>query len=234
MNFALSPSAIKTFQKCPYQFFLKYIEGSLPYTQSEAAARGDRLHKAMEQSLVSRQFVWPEPATERVARSFFATCEKLRRAGWELHVEAEAATTRGGTACAYKAKPPTNFLRSRIDLYATHPDHDFVIVIDWKTGKVWELDTVQLVVNALCLQALTGRRKYRMCFAYLDQDKIVEHSLDVPLVPFDEYDKPQVDTHFAGLYWTIHNIAACEADGQWPQKPNRFCRWCGSQSCAVL
>lgn len=234
MNFALSPSAIKTFQKCPYQFYAKYIEGSLPYTQSEAAARGDKLHKAMERSLVSGVFEWPEVATERAARSFFETCGKLRRTGWDLHVEANAATTRDGRACEYKDKPPVNFLRSRIDLYATHPDHDFVIVVDWKTGKVWDLDTVQLVVNALCLKAVTGKRKYKMCFAYLDQDKIVDHSLDVPLVPFDEYDKPQVDAHFAGLYWTIHNMFACETEGLWPKKPNRFCRWCGVKDCNAV
>lgn len=233
MNFALSPSAIKTFQKCPYQFYEKYISGTLPYVQSEAAARGDRLHKALEQYLTTDIFDWPEEKTRQTAWQYASTLKALERHGWELHIEQSVAMTRDGGACHYKAKPPISFLRCRIDAYAIHPERDDVIVVDWKTGKVWDLDEVQLVVNALCLRAVTGRHKFKLWFAYLDQDQIVDHSLVVPDCPFDEFPQfaPQLAPQFIALYWTIHNIAACEQEQNWPKRRNRFCKWCDVPVC---
>lgn len=234
MLFALSPTAIKMYHQCPYKFEQMYVKHTIQRTQSDAAARGDIIHKNMEASLKTGQFYYTDTKTIGAAQKFFKACTALQDAGWTLHIEESVAMSRDGKPTQYADKPPVSLLRCKIDVYATHPAHDFAVVIDWKTGKIWDEDTLQLHVNALCLQAHTGLQKYKMCFAYLDQDKIVEHSINLPEYPFAEYKNhvSTIDSKLSGLYFTVNNIEESFKDNLWIKRPNKFCQWCKAPLCS--
>lgn len=229
LKFPLSPTAIKTYQKCPWQFHLKYNEKALPYVQSPAAARGDVIHLAMETAIKHNEPPsWEEPEATAVMRKFYNTVRALEGNGWQVKTEHSVAMDAKGQLVDYKDKAA--LLRCRIDLLATHPDKKFIIVMDWKTGKVYPADNVQLVVNAMCLQAMTGQRDFKLFFAYIDQDKVVDLSLTLPDFRYPDY-KAHMDTlptAVAGLYWTVNQIEESYKDGLWVKKQNYLCKWCGA------
>lgn len=228
LAFPLSPSAVKTYQQCPFKYEQMYVSHTIERSQSDAALRGDTLHKAMEASLKSGKFSWPEEKTLRAAASFFNVVQKLRDAGWTIFIEESICMSPDGKEVDWKTKPPLSIFKSRLDVYATHPSKDFIIVIDWKTGKKWEIDTVQLGINALCLQARTGKRRYKMCFAYLDSNEIAEHSCLLPEEPYSQYGtiRHKLPDMLANLYFTVQNIEASYNDNLWVAKKNKFCNWC--------
>lgn len=233
LDYVLTPSALKKYQQCPYKFEQTYITKNVKYTQSQAAKRGDALHKNMEMLLKGETDTWNEEMTRATAMRYLHTVQRLQQNGWQLYIESPLCISEAGELLDWREPAPRGFLRCRIDLYAVHPDKDFAVVLDWKTGKVWDLDTIQLTVNALCLQAVTGLSKYKMAFVYLDQGQTVDHSIDLPAFPFSQYyeNRHLLTGELSNLYWTIDNIRQSVQDGLWVKRPNRLCGWCDVTGC---
>lgn len=235
LHMALSPSALKKFSVCPRQFYATYITKEIPYIQSEAAQRGERLHALMERACKCGwdSIQWPELKNKSYAAGFIKYVQHLKDAGWDVQVEMEAAVSADGASCEWWDKPPVGFLRSRVDLCAIHPEYNHAIVIDWKTGKPWNVDTIQLAVNALCLIPKTQKFEYKMVFAYLDSGKAVAHDCIVPLVPFCQYSsiKDTLHSEVRAVYELIRMLYDAYKTNTWTATPNKFCSWCGLSEC---
>lgn len=234
LPFVLSPSALKKFQTCPRQFEATYITKEIPYSQSPQAARGDSLHKLMEQAILKGwlSIDWPEPDNMQHAKAFVEAVDRLRANDWTVCVEESIAISRDKQARGWHDRPPLGFMRCRVDVYAVHPHKDYVIIIDWKTGKKWATDKIQLAVNALCLYPVTGRTDYRAMFAYIDSGEVVEHSCAVPPVAFDAIgDSEGVHPDVRAVYDLVWDLEGMMRTGVWSARPNNLCRFCGLHSC---
>jgi hypothetical protein len=231
----LSPTALKTFATCPRKYQAMYITKEVKYTQSPAAVRGDKLHTLMEAACREgwNTIQWPEAGNMQHARGFVQAVANLKAAGWLVRPELQTAVSRDGKTKDWFDKAPESFLRSRIDICATNPAFPYAIVIDWKTGKKYDVDTIQLAINAMCLQPQTGISDYKMMFAYLDSGDVVEHSCHLPPVPFSRYGEVvhQLHPDVAKVYELIGTLEEQYKVDVWPEKANRFCDWCDVQSC---
>lgn len=234
MKQVLSPTAVKTFIQCPRKYQATYVTKEITRTQNAAAARGEKLHSCMEQAIKKgwHTITWPDPVNEKTAQSFVTAINDLRLNGWVVATEFEAAIGRNNEIRTWWDPAPINFIRSKIDVCATHPDKDYAIVVDWKTGKRYDTDTVQLAINAMCLYPITKRTTYKMMFAYLDDSGVVEHSCTIPTTTFDDYVNVQ-DLHadVRTVYDTIKSMEDAEEKDHWPCKKNKFCRWCDVANC---
>lgn len=234
MKTVLSPTALKKYSTCPRQYQAMYITKEIKYKQSPAAVRGEELHAFMEHAVRDgwSAIRWPDESNKDNAFKFVTAVLQLKAAGWIVKPELSAAIDTEGNIKDWWDKAPDSFMRSRIDVCATRPGTDYAIVIDWKTGKRYDVDTLQLAVNAMCLQPVTGLNKYRMMFAYLDSGDVVEHSCTLPDVPFSKYDtEPVLHEDVKTVYDLVHRLAQSEAQDDWPMQRNRFCHWCELRTC---
>lgn len=235
MNVVLSPSNMKVFRDCPRKFQAQYVTKELHYSQSPAAARGEQLHTLMENAVNSGwdSITWPEPGNLEYARGFIQAVTDLKAAGWSVRAELEAATDGRGNVTGWWDKPPQNFMRSKIDVCATHSDKDHAIIIDWKSGKPWD-DELQLYTNALCLYPMTGLTKYQVMFAYLDSGIVKNYELELDVTrPLDvlETNKIQSDSKVLFLFKIMQDMRESFEHNEWPATRNRFCNWCDLKTC---
>lgn len=231
---AMSPTSLKTFQQCPRKYQATYITKELAWSQSDAAARGDKLHKLMETAcdLVWSTAAWSEESQEvhDTACRFHQAVYKLKLNGWLVETELETATDGLGNKTGWWDK--SSWLRSKIDVCATHPNKDYAIIIDWKTGKIYDEDRIQLDVNAMCLKPITGLSNYKVMFAYLDQNKIKNYDVTVDLDRPREFDLLRnAGTKLMDTMVVIQTLKDYTARDFWPCTKNKFCNWCGVKDC---
>lgn len=229
-----SPSALKTFVQCPYKFKAQYIDKSIKWEQSESAKRGEQLHALMETACNHGwdSVKWTDSVSEQYAKQFVGSVWKMKDAGWTVQTEVSLATDGYGNALDFWDKEPQNFLRCRVDLMATHPEKDLVIIYDWKSGKAYDLDRLQLQVNAMCAVPVTNKTKYSVAFCYLDNGAVKSESIDVTNVTARESNptvlanSPCVDAQNA-----INGALKAIEFSNYPQTKNRFCAWCQVKEC---
>lgn len=229
----LSPSALKTFVQCPYKFKQTYVTKELTYQQNDAAKRGERLHKKMETACNYGWDManWNDKMSEPYAKNFTDTVWTLKKQGWKIKTEYGIGTD-GVKAVDFWDKSDDNKIRCRIDLFAYKPDTNLGIVLDWKTGKKYEADKLQLQVNAICLKAATGITNYNVGFMYLDSGDYTYENIDVTNFNINETDSlawansPCLE--FLEAYSDTLNALERQ---RFIQTPNRFCKWCDSPDC---
>lgn len=233
-KFIFSPSNLKTFVQCPYKFKAMNIDKSVPYVQNEAAKRGEHLHELMEQAVKTgwNSIVWDDEKSRANAKAFIDSVWALKNNGWVVETEASIAMTRDGKPVDYFDKKD-NYLRCRIDLWAVHPQKDLTIILDWKSGQVYEADKLQLQANALCMQAQFKASKYMIGFAYLDNGKVKYENIDVKGVDLTSTDPLTFATSpCLELMLALDNANHALQSGKFLQNKNRFCRWCPVTECA--
>ena len=107
------------------------------------------------------------------------------------------------------------------------------IILDWKSGQVYEADKLQLQANALCMQAQFKASKYMIGFAYLDNGKVKYENIDVKGVDLTSTDPLTFATSpCLELVLALDNANHALQSGKFLQNKNRFCRWCPVTECA--
>lgn len=226
-----SPTSLKTFQQCARKYHAQYITKELEWVQSDAAARGDRLHKLMEESInrgwdvLDWQDTLEPPNVYDTAYSFYQAIIKLKSSGWNIQTELETATDGLGNSTEWWGTD--SWLRSKIDVCATHPNKDYAIVIDIKTGKVYDDMKIQLDINAITLKPIIGLSNYKVMFAYLDQNLVKNYDVVVDLDKPREFDPLRnAGTKLIDTMMVIHTLKDYTTRNFWPCTKNKFCNWC--------
>lgn len=232
-----SPSMLKTYMSCPYKFKAQSIDKSIKWQQSPAAKRGEMLHALMETGCKNdgwSSVTWTDELSQPHAKKFLDIVSFLKTQGWQCQAEVETCTDGYGNALDWWAKPPQALLRSRIDFLAVHPDKDFAIVMDWKTGKKYECDKLQLQVNAVCLEPIVKRTHFKMGFAYLDSGDFVSQDVDVKGLDVHDYSaESMAQTTCSEMMVALRNIQQAVVTDNFPKTKNRFCRWCQCAECPM-
>lgn len=229
MNFIYSPSNLKTFVQCPAKFYAMNVAKTVPYTQSEQAKRGEQLHSLMETAVNYgwKEVQWTDAKSEKYAHGFIDTVWALKNKGWDVKTEVSVATDGYGNSIDYWAKAPQNFLRCRIDMYATHPEMDYAVVLDWKSGKAYDADKLQLQANAVCLRDKLHIDKYLVGFCYLDSGHVKYENINVNGVDLMEKD-PLIfaSSSCLELMNALDNAQRAFALNRFIPNKNRFCSYC--------
>lgn len=239
MELVVSPTLLKTYATCPRKAQAMYVTKEVKYVQNLAAKRGDTLHTLMESAANNGwdSIQWPEYPNMQHAKGFIDTIWRLKASGWFVQAELQTAIDESWNKTDWFDKAPKSFMRSKIDICATNPLYDYAIVIDWKTGKKYELDTIQLTMNAMCLKPITGLFKYKMMFAYIDSGEVVDHSCELAPVLFNQYISMDMNTMstvpeaMRDVYDKLYQLDCSLRDDNWPVVKNKFCHWCGVESC---
>lgn len=230
----LSPSSLKTFVTCPLKFKVCNIDKAVVYKQSDKAKRGEELHSLMEDACNFGwgSVTWKDDVSRENAKTFVDHVWKLKDSGWQVETELGIGITRSGKSLDFWDDDPDYWLRCRIDLFARHPDKDFGIILDWKTGKKYDLDTLQLQVNAMCLQPKFGLNKYKTAFCYLDAGQTARHDLDITDMKLDEKDAMAISrSPCQEAQWAIYRVEEALRTEKFMPTKNRFCHWCPVEQC---
>ena len=229
----ISPSMLKTVAQCPLKFWQSYITKTLPYVESAQKARGTKLHKFMEDSIDSGVFQYdPDDKSCASARKFFAFVNSKKQKGWKVKTEVCCGVDMDNVPVEYaKAN-----LRCKIDCLMVAPN-GHVLILDWKTGKKYEADALQLQVNVMCIYKALRPDHVVTAFCYLDSGDVTRVDSDVgggvisltDCIRAKPENVPQMqflETVMAvrSLYRTMHTH-------QPEPKKNRFCDWCNVPDC---
>jgi RecB family exonuclease len=223
---AQSPSSLKLFQTCPKQYKARYIDKTIKASSSPAMERGSAIHACMEAEVLGRPAAWP-PGEEKVrdyGRSVLKDVLLLDqvnapRSRWQVATEFSLAMDRAGDSTEWFS--PSGYLRSRTDLVIIPPAGiKLGIIVDWKTGRS-PGEAQQLLINAVCMTANYGPRRYECCFVYLDQRRVETFSFDI------DADLPQSkNPEMEKLRYELNLLEHSHMIDSFPARRGPACRWC--------
>lgn len=209
-----SPSSLKTFDTCPYQFRGKYLAKEVKWVQNEHAARGDRFHKDAEGYIEKKK-----PMTDEF-RHLSPVLDIIR--GWQGPKLVEATYSVKDdltTSCEWKERT----VGSKIDL-TNLASQEYVRLIDYKTGKI-RPDPLQLDINVLCLfAALPNVQRIRGAYLYTTEGDIgskrdYTRETDLPRIKHDIGNR-------------IIKLKRAFAEDKFPKIKNGLCKnYCDVRSC---
>jgi RecB family exonuclease len=225
----LSASKLKTFDECPEQFRLRYIE-RMPEEGGENRyiRRGNAVHEAIEDVLPEYDTGWDQDFLKhRLNRAYR---ENGGRSGYELSDEDHEFTLdciRVAARFIDKKQPNVVSVECRVPFATDRVDHGYGFdgyvdvvteteVWDWKTGKSdgKNLDeTLQGAVYMIGFLAHTGRLPEQIHFVYLKEEKVRSRE------PSDEMYDAMVEKARSLMQAVDTNI--------FPAKPGDPCYWCG-------
>lgn len=201
-------SFLSNYLNCPAQANARYIEKTLPYVESEAAAYGNRVHSALEHAIA-----YNKPLDEDL-KQYEKYVTAIKQIPAKVHAELKLGVTNDWK--------PTNFFgddvsgRGKLDVVALLNDTT-AILFDHKTGKVRE-DTFELEVQAVLLQvAYPKLTTIKGCYIWLKPDHWGEiHDLSSKIERTKE---------------TIEGIMRKVGQGLFYVNKNALCGWCALTSC---
>lgn len=218
----LSFSAIKQFEKCPYEFYcMKYHSDKYPYQQNAAAARGEAIHKELEEYVKSGAPLGVAKEFEPLARNIVAQPGKK-------HPEYKMAIN-------WKCEPVAYFrgkdiwLRGQFDLMVDNPDTTHIL--DYKTGKSKYADIGQLECMAMMTFIHFPKvNKIKGSLVFLDEKKLISNTY--------ERDKQQdyIDRWLARSMPIVEATRACDPahpTGAFPQREQFLCNFCSVTDCPL-
>lgn len=217
----ITPTLLNTFLTCPRQYEAKYITKEVVFQQNEAAAYGDRIHKAVEAALKLNAALTPEAMYMQPLVNW---CRSLAaQPGVEMLVEESLAVTRELLPCGWfgdKARGLPAWQRGKADVFFIDHTNKMNIIVDWKTGKPKD-DKTQSHLLSLCATKRTGYSKSSCLWVFCAKDDLYAQTIDlIDLTPINEH---------------LANVRAYEQackDNAFPALRNGLCgKWCDVTSC---
>ena len=168
---------------------------------------GNEVHTAMENWLKG------VPLPKELSRYEFFAQPLGRYEG--IEPEMKLGVTAKGEPCSFFA--PDVWGRGKIDVPIVVGNS--AVILDWKTGKVWE-DPFELQVQAVLLKAHhPGLQRIAGSYVWLNESRVgVTYALD----PGAAWEK------ICGI---MDDVGHREKMGVWEKKPGKLCGWCPVMNC---
>lgn len=199
-----SYSKYSTYAKCPRQYKLKYID-KLPEPQSPAMERGNVIHKMAEDFLNSGAALTPE------LLKFKAVLEWLKSKG--AHGERQITINDKWEETGWFAKDA--WCRMKLDADVFGDDGVSIDLVDWKTGKMYDENKLQLEFYAAVIFALIAHiETVRVHLCYLDNGKELTET----------YTRAK-HGQLLKAQWVGRAMAMLK-DDEFAPRPNDKCKWC--------
>lgn len=201
---ALSPSGIKKFKTCPFQWADQYVHGNRP-PEKTASNRGIDLHAVLEEFFKGQR---PYPTGDRVLRPWQPFMEGL--AAKPNVPEGDVAVRSDWSQCGFFDDDA--YYRGKYDLKLQAEPRVFD-AFDWKSGKIYPADH-EFQGLSYCAMEPESYDIYRTHFVYLDIPTHIETR---------EYTPQRIEKERVHLGSIIDFIRVTEV---YPQTPGPHCNWC--------
>lgn len=217
MAFVFSPSNMDTYRKCPLRFQGQSITKEIKWTSNKSKSRGTMVHNALE--LAITEGVDKMPAVEGIDTGFvmqkLVEVDQAKQAGVSVLVEHELVVSETFQRTGWWDDDA--LLRAKADAILMPGDQSVApLVVDFKTGRRWDMDAFQLRVEALLVHLLYDRPVVGYSYWYVDTGETHGGVID-----------------FSSGLGDVTDIVDLMAEMQqaikaayFPPKRNRFCKWC--------
>lgn len=212
---ALSYTAIKLYETCPYRFYQEKILKTVPYVQSEAAALGDRVHKEFENYINQG----PSYTLSAEAQPYKRLIHGLWEKPGDKYVEKKMALDWEARQVAY-FKGKNIWVRGQFD-YMTVND-DYGSMVDYKTGSNRYPDVGQLELMSLLAFLHFPKLNYiKGSLLFIKHNTLVQA----------EFTRDKMPTYIET--WKRRSIPIIQSveKREWPAKRNNLCGWCPIKDC---
>lgn len=208
----LSFSAIKLYEQCPQRFYQEKVLKKFPYHQTEAAARGDRIHKEFESFIRDGT-----PLNE--ALPFKDWVETFAEQAGEKHVEFKMAMDWKANKVGY-FKGRDIWIRGQFDLLVEQGEN--AVMIDYKTGKSKYADTGQLeLMSVLTFIHFPKINKITGALVFIDESKVVR----------DTYHRDKMDEYKDRWLQRSIPIITSLTTRKFQMKESPLCAFCPCIDC---
>jgi PD-(D/E)XK nuclease superfamily len=206
-----SYSKLTAFERCPRQGYARYIAKTLPYVESDAARRGNEVHKAIEDNIkyfkpLPQEYQWlaefiPVPNIDDVV---------LAEMAFGITKDGETRVHLPNKPYAW---PDDTWFMAKIDYLLIEPS-GLAWIIDWKTGRPWE-NPDQLECYSVLVSAYFKRVENIIgMYTWLKERRVGE-----------PYKLPPEKT----MNKLRKRIATVDTSDT--PKRNKLCDWCPLESC---
>lgn len=241
----LSASNIEL-SKCLRKFQARYVTKEYkPKYDSPAAIRGIVIHGLAEYSVArgapaepievdvngnKRWVSWGDFPKEFVRiKPMLDKIDAFKAAGWVVCPEYEAAIDADGSACGWWDK--NCFARAKLDVFLQSPKGD-ILVIDWKTGKVENINPYQMPLISLILADIYETRCVGTIDYMIDTDLNIKETYQPPCgLSEASFMVPSIAPQFTKLIEATDRLNAAFVFDEWPTTKSYKCRWCEVPGC---
>jgi hypothetical protein len=220
---AWSWSRLDMFEQCPRKFYGTNISKEFPKPNFEAPhfAKGKAVHKVLENYLIDgKPMPYPIPYKDQ---AFFVKLDFLLPM---LDMMRKAKVVAPELQITYNVRmqevswfDKKAWCRVIIDALIIQGDTAFAI--DWKTGKVKQhSDQLKLFAGAIFTK-YPGVKRVLTAYVW------AEHPAAKPTIA--EYSRDQMADIWQEFGDRQEMIQMANESGNWPAKPNNFCKWCDAR-----
>lgn len=230
--FVFSPSNISSWTQCPRRFQAQSITKELPWKATAAKSRGSLVHTAIQKAMregIQAVPSWPDGLSVAYTQTKIQASRGLVAAGWTVDTEHELTITKDMQKAPDGWWDNNAWLRARADAILLPPDPTVapVMLVDIKTGKIYDRDGFQLRVECLLAHIIFKAPVVQYSYWYVDEGQSVSDTLDFNA---DGMNKCK------DIFESIQKMQFAMDNNYYPATKNRFCRWCGlnnTQSCGA-
>lgn len=200
-------SSLSKFETCPRQYQMVRVTKQVKDLQGEAAIWGDRVHKALEQRVLTKQ---PLPEGMQQWERIVA---KFDNPKGKVFTETQIALTRNLQPCEWMDADA--WVRGIVDIGVDAGKT--VVAFDWKTGKVKPEMTQLELFAALLMHAKPYVQVVKTGYIWLNHNKLTRET-------YARDDLPRI--------WDGYNIRVARLEDAymkdtWIPKPSGLCgKWC--------
>ena len=199
---------LNTLDICPHQCEARYVSKTVPFVETPAMQHGNDVHKAME-NRVGKGKVLPDQY-----REFEQFARPLNN--YPVQCEMKLGITRDGSACDFFANDVWG--RGKLDVGVTI--EDTAMLLDWKTGNVYE-KPFELELQALLLKARFPKlNKITGKYVWLKESRLGQ-----------TYDVSDTLATWEKVCERVRLAEGYAKHGQWPKKPGPLCSYCDVMTC---
>lgn len=202
-------SSMNTYNTCPKQYYLTYVNPVIPYQETDATRWGTEVHLALEEYCRDGK-----PLPEK-CQQFKPYGDKIRALPGVKFYEQEMALNKALQPVAFN--DPDAWVRGIIDVLVLKDNK--ALVNDWKTGKV-KPDSDQLKLFAgFVMQTYPHIESVKTVYSWIAHKKTTVET-------YTREDLPQIWIHFVTK---MSKIEASYSKDRWIPKTSGLCNgWCGA------
>lgn len=219
MSIVFSPSNLSTHVQCPRKFWGQSIAKTLKWKASQQKSRGTLVHSALEKA-VKEGFNavknWPEGLDIDFVLQQVGLVRSLMQAGMTCLIEHEMCIDGFGNAVDWWDE--RGAMRCKADTLLLADNDDIpMFLIDYKTGKKWDDEDMQLRMEALIAYLYYRHPIVQYAYWYVDSGETATGIID-----FRNGMEPVQD-----ILDALEDARQDMNANDFPPKKNRFCKWCG-------
>lgn len=220
MSLVFSPSNLSTHVQCPRKFWGQSIAKTLKWKASQQKSRGTLVHNALEKAVKDGFDAvknWPEGLDMDFVRQQVGLARGLVDAGMSCYIEHEMCVDGRGNPVDWWDEH--GIMRCKADTILVPPEGTELplFLIDYKTGRKWDDEDMQLRMEALIARMYYNHPIVQYAYWYVDSGETATGIID-----FRNGMEPVQD-----ILDALEDARQDMAANDFPPKKNRFCKWCG-------